>query len=210
MGRRKTGALNTIEVNRIDLKYLMNENFIKEGCHINKRLAWTNGCSIGVESICNPEQKWIQLQYTLTNNITNKKYTYNYQIQIASFPSNLGKGKILFFICPSTGKRCRILYQAYGSHLFQSRTAYKNRLYYTLQSCSKRWRYNTQFWLIDERIKKLETKRKAFDYNGKLTKREGKITKLLNQQVQSDNQRWSLNALPVTLRRLIKEDLCGF
>lgn len=69
-------------------------------------------------------------------------YRYNgedveYPIYIDSVPSNLGKGNVLYFICPNTQKRCRFLYfrkgyfahrEAFKGGMYKSQTKSKSRL----------------------------------------------------------------------------------
>lgn len=56
------------------------------------------------------------------------RYSYNdkpryAKINLVNVPSNLGKGKVWFFVCPVTGKYCRKLYYVNG--YFMHRTAFK-------------------------------------------------------------------------------------
>ena len=78
---------------------------------------------------------------------TNKKpyieldYKYNdeprkYKVRLVTIPSNLGKGKVWYFLCPQTHKRCRKLYSIGG--YFLHREAFKGCMYDS-QTKSKRW-----------------------------------------------------------------------
>jgi hypothetical protein len=60
-----------------------------------------------------------------------------YRVQFVSVPSNLGKGTIWYFRCPSTNKLCRKLYLVQG--YFLHREAFKGCMY-EKQTQSKRWR----------------------------------------------------------------------
>ena len=51
----------------------------------------------------------------------------NYRIDIVAVPSNLGRGEILYFQCPQTGKFCRILYL--GDTYFLHREAFSGCFY---------------------------------------------------------------------------------
>jgi hypothetical protein len=62
---------------------------------------------------------------------------YNYNIQIISKPSNLGKGNVFYFICPFTFKTCRKL-NLYSEH-FIHRSAIKDGMY-SKQIESKKYR----------------------------------------------------------------------
>ena len=73
-------------------------------------------------------RKFITLDYNQNGE------TINYNVNIVSIPSNLGKGEILYFVCPNTGKHCRKLY--HNSKYFLHREAF-NYLYYEKQIHSK-------------------------------------------------------------------------
>lgn len=51
----------------------------------------------------------------------------NYSIHFVSVPLNLGKGNVSYFLCPTTGKRCRKLYL--GDTYFLHRDAFKGCFY---------------------------------------------------------------------------------
>jgi hypothetical protein len=87
--------------------------------------SWSrNGKQIGSISIyvnSNSEQPFIELDYNY------KDEPRKYKVLLTSTPSNLGKGLIWYFICPSTGKRCRKLYSIGG--YFLHREAFKGCMY---------------------------------------------------------------------------------
>lgn len=87
----------------------------------------------------------------------------NDRISLVRIPSNIGKGFLWYFVCPSTGKRCRVLY-LYRSH-FVSRNAVPGWIYQS-QCYSRKWKPLFAFVNLD-RIKVPKTIR----YKGKLTKR---------------------------------------
>ena len=99
-----------------------------------------------------------------------------YKVHIISKASNLGKGNILFFVCPSTGKLCRKLYLHNG--YFLHRTAFSN-LMYSKQIESKKFRdlgkvFGACF-IPDEVYSELYKKYFKSHYNGKPTKRYLKL-----------------------------------
>ena len=100
-------------------------------------------------------------------------YKYNgqprkYRVTLVSAASNLGIGRILYFVCPSTGRRCRKLYCVDG--WFLHRTAFRDCCY-KQQTYSKSIRaLHTLIFPKDmELIDKLRTCRET--YNGKPTRR---------------------------------------
>ena len=99
-----------------------------------------------------------------------------YKVNIISKVSNLGKGNVLFLVCPSTGKLCRKLYLHSG--YFLHRTAFKN-LMYSKQIESKKFRdlgkvFGACF-IADEVYSELYKKYFKTHYNGKPTKRYLKL-----------------------------------
>jgi len=127
---------------------------------------------------------------------TNKKpyieldYKYNdeprkYKVSFVSIPSNLGKGKVWYFLCPKTHKRCRKLYSIGG--YFLHRETFKGCMYDS-QTKSKRWRqmdrvYGSYFEL-DNLYEELYSKHFKTHYNGKPTKRYLKLLKQINKNVR--------------------------
>ncbi|HQN92825.1 MAG TPA: hypothetical protein PLQ09_01785 [Prolixibacteraceae bacterium] len=104
-----------------------------------------------------------------------------YKIYFTTVKSNLGKGEILYFICPETGFRCRTLYLLNG--YFLHRKACTHGMY-SGQTQSKAWGYAKYVDLLlkiddlNELINKKHFKRK---YYGKPTRRYLYLTRKINQ-----------------------------
>jgi hypothetical protein len=100
------------------------------------------------------------------------KEPIKYHVDIISKRSNLGNGLLWFFVCPKTGKHCRILHLA--SKHFLHRTAFKSYMY-EVQTMSKNTRGLTKTLyksLIDEKYyEEMYSKHFKKYYNGKPTKR---------------------------------------
>jgi hypothetical protein len=105
----------------------------------------------------------------------------NYSLQIVSIPSNIGRGNLLYFLCPVTGKRCRKLYSV--GLRFLHRKAFSG-CFYEKQTYSKRNRGLNKafemFFGIDNSYEQIYSKYFKKEYNGKVTKRYRKIMKRLN------------------------------
>jgi hypothetical protein len=201
MGRNSTGSITTGEALRIELSYLIKKGLVKKGCQIAATMEWTNGSRISIESDFRKDEYWLRLIYTLTDN-TNEKYNYDYKIYFCRQPSNLGTGDILYFICPESGERARILYKCYGSHKWKHRKAYRNRIYYKSQISSKLDYWNDRYWQLEDRIKKLESEhRNQTYYKGESTKFALKLFKLKMLRNRADNSRWSPSSMPLGLRK---------
>ena len=204
MGRNSTGAITEGAALRIELSYLIKKGFIKKDCLKSGTLSWTNGSNIRFQSnYYAPEGNYLRLIYTNTDR-NGEKTDHDYKIQLTTVPSNLGKGEVLYFICPVTHKRCRVLYCCYGSPIWKSRFAYHNRIYYQSQVSSKRSYWNDMYWEFEKKIKNLESnRRKQYTYKGKPTKFAVRLQKLQALQDCYDQMRWSASAFPLSLRRSI-------
>lgn len=134
-----------------------------------KQICWTDGetetVSIWVILVMDPVRPFVEISYQIRGKDVKSL------IGLESMPSNLGKGKCWYFICPATGKRCRVLYNI-GDY-FYSRHAFPEAMYST-QTESKRWRdMRILFELLDARGR-LFSKHSRMHYNGKPTRRYAK------------------------------------
>ena len=207
MGRYSTGAITTGGALRIELSNLLKTDAIKKHCFCYRSINWTNGSSIRIETSYNTDAgNYIRFIYTNTDREGNKT-DKDYKISLVAVPSNLGKGEVLYFICPVTHRKCRILYCCYGSDIWKSRMAYQNRIYYNSQISSKRSYWNDRYWDYENKIEKLEAenikRRKQYTYKGKPTKFALKMEKLNMLRDHYDNSRWMPESFPLSLRKAI-------
>lgn len=192
MGRYSTGAIITEEVLRLELSGLIKDKLIQKGLINFASINWTNGSSISITSCYKQKEKYVRLNYTNTDTSTGKKEHFDYKIQLITIPSNLGKGEILYFKCPITGKRARVLYKCYGSSIWKSREAYKNRIYYSSQISSKLYHPTNEYFKLEKKIDKLIKKRKKLHYKGKETKLSKRIYYLSQKKREYDVKRMIL------------------
>jgi len=178
MGRSSSRKYKTGESNRLDLRVLLQQGQIKKGFHLTGTIEWTNGSSIKYESKYTKEEVYFRVIYTITDYRTGKETDYDYRINFVKIPSNLGKGEILYFVCPESNKLARVLFMAYRHHKYIHRDWYLDnygvRLYYNSQSVSKGDYHNTMYFNYERQVKDLESRlfakhRKLF-YKGKPTK----------------------------------------
>jgi hypothetical protein len=181
MGRHSTGIVTTGQSKRIELSYLLKKGYIKKNCCVSGSLSWTDESSIGFYSVYTEDEAYIELNYTITDYSTNEKTSYNYKAFLDVIPSNLGKGEILYFICPDSGKKCRILYKCYGSGIWKARESYQNRIYYESQIESKRYR-GMKGLFLDRQISDLYQNAKKSHYKGKPTRLIQRINKLKQKE----------------------------
>jgi hypothetical protein len=190
MGRHSTGALTNESIKRIDINYLMKNGFIKSNEIISGRLTWTDGGNINFESEFTDYKQYLRLTYCITNNNNGEKIHMDYVIQLRAIPSNLGRGEVWYFLCPISGRYARILYLAYGSEYFKCRKAYRNRIYYKSQICSKSFIDSEKYFILKDKLEKLYPRLKKTNYQGKETRLNKRIRNLEYKMEYYDSLRW--------------------
>ncbi len=192
MGREKTGAIFTSEARRLELSFLIKRGLLQRNARIQGVINWNirNEPTGSMSVITNhsPDEKYIRVLYTATN-FDGVKTNFDYKIDLVEINSNLGKGKVLYMICPESKKRCRILYLAYGANKFKCREAYQNRLYFSTQKCSKLDFWNTKYFEMQSKIEKFGSLRTT-THKGKPTKRALRFDRLMIEKNYCDSMRW--------------------
>lgn len=160
---------------RLRLSLLKADGFMEPNRRASGTVSWSNRygektASISIETNTATAEPYIELDYKYGGD------PRKYRVGIVYVPSNLGKGLIPYFVCPSTGKRCRILYSIGG--YFLHRDAF-NHAMYECQTQSKKYReldrlYGAHFRL-DGNYMQLYKKYFRKKYAGKPTKRYLKI-----------------------------------
>lgn len=109
---------------------------------------------------------------------------YKYEVPLVFLPSNLGFGRVWYFHCPFTNKRCRIL------HLIGERFMHRSALpsgMYECQTRSKTWRGWEKsfgsFFEMEKYYEEIYSKHFKKYYNGKPTKRYFKLM----QKIKTDS-----------------------
>ena len=192
MGRDKTGAILTSEARRLDLSFLIKKGFLKKNATTQGVINWNirnepTG-SMTVLTSHTPDEKYIRVSYTVTD-FYGVKTSHDYKVDLVEVDSNLGKGKVLYMICPESRKRCRILYLAYGAKKFKCREAYQNRLYFSTQKSSKSDFWNTKYFEMESKIEKFGNLRTK-THKGIPTKRALRYDRLMIERNYCDNKRW--------------------
>ena len=162
------------EVKKVTITKLKEWQYLKPNCIKSGTIQWSqNGRktgSIGIYSDMTAEQPFIKLSYNSNDE------PIDYKVRLVSVPSNLGSGKLMYFKCPHTGKRCRKLYGA-GTY-FLHREAYPDAMY-EKQTYSKLGRQLdrafSRYYQLDDLYEELYSKGFTTHYNGKLTKRYKQI-----------------------------------
>lgn len=192
MGRDRTGAIFTSEARRLDLSFLIKRGLLQKNATIQGVINWNIRDEptgrMTVLTNHTPDEKYIRLSYMATD-FDGVKISFDYKIDLVEVDSNLGKGKLLYMICPHSGKRSRILYLAYGADKFKCREAYQNRLYFSTQKCSKTDIWNTKYFEIESKLEKFGSLRTK-THKGKPTKRALRYDRLMIERNYCDNKRW--------------------
>jgi hypothetical protein len=132
--------------------------------------------SISIQVNTHSEQPYAELDYKYRDE------PRNYKVFLASTPTNLNRGKIWYFICPHTNKRCRKLYSIGG--YFLHREAFRGCMYET-QTQSKRYRQLDKtfgaYFKRDKLYTELYKKNFKRTYAGKPTKRYLRIMKQIQE-----------------------------
>lgn len=142
MSRINTFSKTTNSVKSISISKLKEWGYLignKSGT-INWSVNNIQTSSISIDTFNNEPNSYIELDYNWNNQ------RINYKIFIVEVNSNLGKGKVKYFICPKTQKKCRILF--FNNGYFYHRTAFRN-LFYENQIESKK---NRELIKIFEKI----------------------------------------------------------
>lgn len=155
------------EVIKITLRSL--RQMLRSRRPTSRILSWSrNGEPSGSLSVLtDTDNRHIELRY-----LSNGK-PISYRVNLESRPSNLGIGRVWYFICPATGRRCRTLYHC-GDY-FYSRHAFYQPMY-SSQIESK----STREFLQSMRLLRLSedflSKRHSrTHYKGKITRRYQRI-----------------------------------
>jgi hypothetical protein len=129
----------------------------------------------------------ISVNYLDENPFITLKYTYrdepiDYKVYFTSVASNIGKGRVWYFRCSFTSKRCRKLYLAAGRFAHRSRSTG----YYDSQVQSRRNRSLIQIHSLyqkqEDAYSEIYSKGFRTTYNGKPTRRYTKLLKCINIQ----------------------------
>lgn len=162
----------------VSITKLKEWGYLNNGIHSGV-ISWSSAgevhSKIGIKCTILEHRKFITLDYTQNGE------SIKYNVHIVSIPSNLGKGDVLYFVCPNTGKHCRKLY--HNSKYFLHREAFRY-LYYEKQIESKKTRelrsIFDKVFLSDEVYEEQYKKYFKTHYNGKPTKRYKKLMNKIN------------------------------
>ncbi|MGO4820947.1 MULTISPECIES: hypothetical protein [unclassified Flavobacterium] len=170
MGRYANYPTTVEDCLYLSIKKLKEWNYLNYLGTKSGTISWTrNGqehSNISISVIKNDFDTFIVLNYKSNGE------PRNYKVQIISKPSNLGKGEVFYFVCPTTKKHCRKLY-LHGGY-FLHREAFKS-LMYSKQLESKKnrglFKILEACHISDEVFEERYKKYFKTHYNGNETKR---------------------------------------
>lgn len=164
------------EVKKVSMSDLKRLAYLRPGSIIRGPIRWTRGGepSGSIAVTVSVPGSYMDLDY----NYGDKPISY--RVRLESLPKHFG-GCEWYFICPATGKRCRVLY-GIGEY-FLSRSAYPSAMY-SQQTESKRARnMHKLFGCIWAESDFFDKKYVRTTYKGKLTKR---YSRALEKQGRTD------------------------
>lgn len=205
MGRPYNGTATVYSSPRLELSRLRKAGYFTKGATVTGGWSWSNGDRVNITTVSNGAEVYMILSFTYIHPHTGCAEEVRQRIDMVSKPSNLGKGTVLYFRCPSTLMPCRILYRAYHARIFKSRNAFSYRLYYPSQLCGKMNRWDEQHWQAQRKLEGMKWKRHPGTYRGRPTKKAQRVERLLEELERTDNLRFSLAAWPKRLRESFKD-----
>lgn len=159
-------------VNVLSMSKLKEWGYLKDSSRKNSVVTWSkNGIKTSSVSMdfCLDKEEMI-LEYKYDGELRKIRY------DLVCLPSNLGKGKVWFFVCPKTYNLCRKLYCIDG--YFYCRRAFNGGMYESqIQSKKLRWLDSVygDYFKLDNLYAELRKKHFKKYYAGKPTKRYRKI-----------------------------------
>lgn len=183
MGRYATYPTEIEKLKMISIADLKRMKLLTPDSFVSTTINWTNR-----NTKENNGSISVSIQTGQINGSITFDYTYRdtdkmrYTAQLITRQSNLGSGKLWFFVCPKTGKVCRKLHLINGYFVHRS---FNRSLMYEKQIESKKmreWTKSFGFMLNDEVYEELYSKHFKSHYNGKPTKRFLKLSKILEKK----------------------------
>lgn len=196
MGRYATYPTEIERLKMISIADLKRMELLTPDSFVSTTINWTNRSTKE-----NNGSISVSIQTGQINGSITFDYTYRdtdkirYTAQLITRPSNLGTGKLWFFVCPKTGKVCRKLHLING--YFAHRSTNPNLMYEKqLESKKMReWSKMFQVMLNDEVYEQLYSKHFKSHYKGKPTKRFLKLSKIIEIKENTSIEDFELSFL---------------
>lgn len=169
MGRKRTGN-SLYQPIQLTTKVLFDNGLLPVITVHKANLTWKGGDAIQLSAYKTEQGTHLQFEYSYSNATMDGLEHLDYTIDLTPVPSNLGNGQVWYFICPTTGKRCRKLYLNPQTYTFTSRAAFPKGWYYPSQRHSKYNRWLERYFKLEEEIKALEQQPHRKTYRGQPTR----------------------------------------
>lgn len=198
MGRPYTGAQTTASALRITTRDVLGSGVQDPTKRVEVLLKWPSGHLVKITSA--PGGGRIVVDFTSAQG---ERFTH--PVELATVPSNLGRGEVVYFRCPRSGRRARILYRAYGSRAFLHRKALQLPLYHPAQVEAKLERIDGQIHRTEAKLERLRRGRRQTTYMGRTTKRTARREAAVERLVELEEARWSVDNMPKRLVKILSD-----
>lgn len=169
------------ETKCLSIKELKGYGYLQKGRQVSGVISWTSGSSIRVST-------YSELRMDLSYKLSRSSEEVKYSVRLILRPSNLGKGEILFFVCPKTLEACRKLYLPSGQKYFLSRKAFP-KFYYDSQLANKRLRVFDKMFRYERKVEEVCKKGFRPYYKGQKTRKQKMIEAYQNRGFTSSDVR---------------------
>jgi hypothetical protein len=206
MGRPYTGADTTANAPKLKLSDLLRAGLFRELGTINAKIRWNEDHCCELEAVTLEHTRYVDLT---THHLDpyGTPYTGTQRIYLISKPSNLGRGRVLYFRCPQTHSPCRILYRAYWSNTWRSRNGYHRSLFYPIQTMSGWTRHAQREIYAEAKLERLDAMRTTTTYKGKPTRRAIRTAEMEQERERLCALGWQPANFPPRLRRILEKGL---
>jgi hypothetical protein len=178
MGRKPSKTYIIEESQKLDLPVLCHQGIIQKNRIISGLIALTGSITINYISSYTDDEKYFRVMHTINSNGVCETSNCDCKIELLTIPSNLNQGEILYFVCPITGIKARILYWSDENNSWQSRFAFDHRLYYKSQLSSKLDYHEDRYRHLKRQLQRLNQQVKKEHYRGQPTRLQQRINNL--------------------------------
>ena len=126
MGRRSAGTPIVEHHNSISLRFLFDQGYLRLNHRVSGTIQWSF-CGRSSGSATLAVETYEAAAYLNVSYQTGQGELVQQQIRLINQPSNLGRGKVWYFICPHTGSKSRKLYRM--GRYFYSQKAFSTAIY---------------------------------------------------------------------------------
>lgn len=172
-------AITTEEIPQLSINRLIKGHYIQAGRISGGHFQGSeNDPALYLDSDCTTSEKIVRIQYEVMNG----SVKMDYEIKICSIPFNRGKSINLYWICPVSKLKAKILYLCPKTNLYIHRTAFPERIYYPNQLISLKYRVQERFDKNEKKLLEHFVRVKKKTYQGKNTRVSDAINLLVEKR----------------------------